>query len=126
MATRSEWPEVVGSRCSMAVTEAWTNASKRFRIRWMRVGVLEGHRGLAGERLHELLGPPSEGDDRLVDERDGPQHRGGVALLVDELDDADHVVLVVLHGHDQHRLRAVARLLVEGAADVVGRALGRW
>ena len=43
-----------------------------------------------------------------------PQDDLGVALLVDELDDADDLVLVVPHGHDQHRLRAVARLLVEG------------
>ena len=45
-----------------------------------------------------------------------------VALLVDELDDADDLVLVVAHGHDQHRLGPVARLLVEGAADLEGRA----
>ena len=31
-ATRDEWPEVVGSRDSIAVTEAWTNPSNR---RWM-------------------------------------------------------------------------------------------
>ena len=45
-----------------------------------------------------------------------------VALLVDELDDADHLALVVAHGHGQDRLRAVAGALVERAAVAVGRA----
>ena len=35
VATRPEWPEVVGSRDSIAVTEASTKDSKRFRMSWM-------------------------------------------------------------------------------------------
>ena len=36
VATRFEWPEVVGSRDSMAVTEASTKELKRWRMSWMR------------------------------------------------------------------------------------------
>ncbi len=32
LATRSEWPEVVGSRCSIAVTDARTKESKSLRM----------------------------------------------------------------------------------------------
>ena len=35
VATRSEWPEVVGSRDSIAVTEAFTKESNRFLMSWM-------------------------------------------------------------------------------------------
>ena len=36
VATRSEWPEVVGSRLSIAVTEARTKESNRSLMSWMR------------------------------------------------------------------------------------------
>ena len=35
MATRLEWPDVVGSRDSIAVTDAYTKDSNRFRMSWM-------------------------------------------------------------------------------------------
>jgi hypothetical protein len=88
-------------------------------------GVLEGDRGLAGQRGHELLVHRGEGDDHLLDELDGLQDDLGVALLVDELDDADDGVLVVAHRHHQHRLRPIAGLLVEGAGDLERRSDGQ-
>ena len=36
VATRLEWPEVVGSRDSIAVTDASTKALNRFLMSWMR------------------------------------------------------------------------------------------
>jgi hypothetical protein len=115
-----EWPRVVGSRCSIAATAAWTKVSKSVDP-LDQVGVLEGDGRLAGERDRQLLVDRGERDHLLFDERHRPQHGAVVALLVDQLDDTDHRVLVVAHRNHQHRLGAVARDLVERTADVEGR-----
>ena len=58
MATRSEWPEVVGSRFSIAATAACTKESNRLWMSLDQLGVLEGHRGLAGQRGRRAPRPP--------------------------------------------------------------------
>ena len=54
-ATRSEWPEVVGSRCSMAVTAAWTKESKRSLMSWMSRAFSKATAAWLASELHELL-----------------------------------------------------------------------
>jgi hypothetical protein len=108
----------------MAVTEASTKELKRWRMSWMR-SVFS--KATAAWLVRELTSSfhGGEGDDRLLHHRHRAQHHLGVPLLVDELDHADHLVLVVAHGDDQHGARPVAGLLVEGAADLEGEAGGK-
>ena len=69
------------------------------------LGVGQGHGGLGGQGAHGLQ--PLLGE---------AHHLPGVLVLgVQELQHADDLVLVVLHGHDQHGLGAVARGLVVAA-----------
>ena len=123
MATRSEWPEVVGSRCSTAATAAWMNSSKSFRIRSMRSAFSKATAAwLASDSTRFRSTEVKEMTWSSTSEADWSTAAGSRFLLMSWTTPIT-TVLVVLHGHDQHRLRAVARLLVEGAADGVGRAL---
>ena len=87
--------------------------------------VLQRHRRLRGEgggEAHEALGV---GNGLPLDGVHRGESPGGDPLAVDELQHADGLARGRPHRHDQHRLRAVARLLVEGAVDLEGRPRGR-
>ena len=81
--------------------------------------VFDRDRRLSGERGHELHGALRVRHDLLLHVRRRREHRFGMALAVDQLEDADDFFLVILHRDDEHRLGAVAVTLVEGAVDAV-------
>jgi len=85
----------------------------------VQAAVLDGDRGLAGKRGDELHGALRVRHHLTFDVGRGRQHGLGTALAVDQLQDTDHILLVILHGDDEHRLGAVAVPLVEGAIDAV-------
>ena len=86
--------------------------------------VLDGHRRLRRERAHELDGALVVRQHLAVHHLRRRQLGVGVALAIDELQHADDLVAVRLHRNDEHRLGAIAELLVERAIllvrDVVG------
>ena len=83
--------------------------------------VLERDAGLARETEQELGAARVEWDDLIVVVILRAQHPARVLLLVDELDDADDLVLGGDHRHRDHRPRVVADALVEGGIVRVGR-----
>ena len=86
---------------------------------FVQPAVLDRDRRLSRERGHELHGAPRVRYYLVLHVRRRGEYGFGVALAVDELEDADHFFLVILHGEDEHRLRAVAVALVERAVDAV-------
>ena len=83
-----------------------------------QVAVVDGDGRLRGERAGELLvalAVPLHRPLGLLDRRERPPE---VRLAVDELEHADGLALRGAHRHHQHRLGAVAGLLVERAVDV--------
>ena len=78
----------------------------------------------AATRPEELLAPLVERHDALLDVGGREELLLRVALLVDELDDADDLVLARGERRDEHPLRAVADLLVERAIEAERRAGG--
>ena len=113
VATRREWPEVVGSRDSIAVTDASTKPVEHARGSRRR-----------GARSPARCPPspptparaPRSAGRRPTTSRVGVSSgRARVAALVDQLHDADHLAVRGQHRHRQHRPRAVAGLLVEAA-----------
>ena len=74
-ATRSEWPEVVGSRCSIAVTAAWTNSSKSFRIRWMRSAFSKATAAWLASEPASSSSTEVKEMTCLLDQGDGLEHR---------------------------------------------------
>ena len=66
VATRREWPDVVGSRDSIAITDASTKPSNITRISSYEQRVLERDAGHRDPRERQLLGALVEGDDVAV------------------------------------------------------------
>ena len=91
----------------------------------VEAAVLEGHRRLRGEGGGQALEALGVGEGLGLDLLGRGEAPRGVALAVDQLEDADDVVARRLHGHHEHGLRAVARVLVEAGIDVVSGARGR-
>ncbi len=124
MATRTLWPAVVGSRWSMAVTDGGLDEALEDQLDLpVQPRVLEGDGRLTGERADEpdlavgIREDPAAGGWLVGD----PRRR--LALTVDELEHADHLVAVVEHRHDEDRLGAVAEALVEAAVERVRRLI---
>ena len=109
-ATRPLWPAVVGSRASMAVTEAWTNPSKSRRNLVGELGVLDGGRGLRAQALEELLVVGGEGGAiAAVQDLKHAHHRAAQAAIGGaELFPAGHD-----HRHGEEVVGAVAGGLVD-------------
>ncbi len=80
---------------------------------------------LRGEHAEELLAPFVEGDDLLVHVGPGQQLVARIALLVDELDDADHLVALADERRDEHRSGHVSGAPVEARVEVEGRPRGQ-
>ena len=103
-ATRPEWPDVVGSRCSTAVTAASMNSSNSLRIRWMRSAFSKATAAWLASDVHELLVHGGEGDDLSSTRETGWSTASGSRFLLMSWTTPITTVLVVLHRHDQHRL----------------------
>ena len=87
--------------------------------------VLDRHRGLRRERAHQLDGALVVRQHLALDDLGRRQSHVGVALAVDELQHADDLVAVRLHRNHEHRLRAIAELLVEAAVLLVRHVVGQ-
>ena len=81
--------------------------------------VLDCNRCLPGERRHQLHRALRVGHDLVLHVGRLREHGVGVALAVDELQDADDLFLVILHRDHEHRLRPIPVALVERAVDAV-------
>src|SRR5216117_3070061 len=117
-ATRPECPKVVGSRCSIACTAAFTNPSNSRSISSYSRLFSMATAACPASAVTSSTVRLEYGTTWWYVPRRG-EHGVGLALAVDELEDADHFFLVILHGDDEHRLRAVAVPLVERAVDAV-------
>ena len=87
-------------------------------------GVLQRDAGLRGERLQHFLVARLKGNHARVEVGRRAQLLARLALLVDELDDANGVALGGNHGHGQHRARLVPGLLIEAAVVAQARKVG--
>ena len=109
----------------MASTLACTKPSKMRSNLVVENGVLERDAGLRGERVEQLLAALVEGHHLLLDVLRREELLLRVALLVDQLDDADHSSRCgEISGRYSIALGAVADLLVEAPIEAE-RRVGR-
>ena len=123
VATRSECPNVAGSRASMAETAAVTNPSNRRSMFSYSSEFSMADRGLRGERRDELDRSIIVGQYLPIDGLSRRQARSHQALAVDELQHTHDLVAMRRHGNHEHRFRPVAELLVEAAVLAVTHVL---
>ena len=83
--------------------------------------VFERHRRLAGERFGELLAVLRKRNHFLLNPSVRNQPRLGALLGVEQLENADDLVLLILHGDDQHRLGLVVEFAVKIAVQGKGK-----
>ena len=82
------------------------------------LGVLDGHPRLGGERGREHSVALGKRQHLVVERFRRGEGPAGLALAVDELENANDLALRGLHGHHQHRRGPVADVRVELRIDV--------
>ena len=88
--------------------------------------VFQRDTGLRCEREQHALVALGERRDDAFGHRRRCEDQIEIGLAVDQHDDADDGVLVIAHRHGEHRLRAIAVLLVERWVEAILRGFGNF